>query len=203
MDGQDLQRLQSALAAATLMLGVAASAAAQVIEVGPAGVTSISGPAVITPEGAVPIRAERASPQQSPRGSSAKLAVAAPMLDRAGEAADLSPRLLEAIAYVESRFNAKAVSPKGAVGMMQLMPATAAELGVDPHHPEENVRGGADYLRKMVTMFGDNVELAVAAYNAGPSAVLKYGGVPPYPETRAYVDAVMSYLATSSVPETE
>jgi soluble lytic murein transglycosylase-like protein len=201
MDGQDLQRLQSAVAAA-LMLGVAsaagAPAVAQVIEVGPAGVSSISGPAVITPEGAVPIRTARPVSH-----SSTKLAAAAPMLDRAGEATDLSPRLLEAIAYVESRFNAKAVSPKGAVGMMQLMPGTAAELGVDPHHPEENVRGGADYLRKMVTMFGDNVELAVAAYNAGPSAVRKYGGVPPYPETRAYVDAVMTYLATSSVPETE
>ncbi len=197
MDGQDLQLLQSALAAMAFAMGIAAPAAAQVIEIGPAGVTSIAGPAVITPEGATPIRSEQRAT------SSARLTAAAPMLDRAGEAADLSPRLLEAIAYVESRFNAKAVSPKGAVGMMQLMPATAAELGVDPHRPEENVRGGADYLRKMVTMFGDDVELAVAAYNAGPSAVLKYGGVPPYPETRAYVDAVMNYLATSSVPETK
>lgn len=205
MDGQGLQPLQSALAAAAFALSaaaLAAPAAAQVIEVGPEGVTAIAGPAVITPEGAAPIKVARPAPG-SPVRSSAKLAAAAPMLDRAGQAAELSPRLLEAIAYVESRFNSKAVSPKGAVGMMQLMPATAAELGVDPHHPEENVRGGADYLRKMVTMFGDNVELAVAAYNAGPSAVLKYGGVPPYPETRAYVDAVMNYLATTSVPETE
>ena len=145
----------------------------------------------------MPIMSQRKAP------TSSKQAAAAPLLDRAGEAADLSPRLLEAIAYVESRFNAKAVSPKGAVGMMQLMPETADELGVDPHNPEENARGGADYLRRMVTLFGNNVELAVAAYNAGPSAVLKYGGVPPFAETRAYVDAVMDYLATSSVPETE
>jgi soluble lytic murein transglycosylase-like protein len=152
----------------------------------------------VTPEGAIPIKVERKAPVATP-----KQAAAAPLLDRAGEAAELSPRLLEAIAYVESRFNTKAISPKGAVGMMQLMPGTAAELGVDPHDPEENARGGADYLRKMVTKFGNNVELAVAAYNAGPAAVLKYGGVPPYAETRAYVDAVMDYLATSSVPENE
>jgi soluble lytic murein transglycosylase-like protein len=197
MDGHGLHKLRPALAGAALLLVAVPTASAQVIEIGPEGVSSVSGPSVVTPEGIVPIRAERRAP------ASSKHAAAAPLLDRAGEAADLSPRLLEAIAYVESRFNTKAISPKGAVGMMQLMPGTAAELGVDPHNPEENARGGADYLRKMVTMFGNNVELAVAAYNAGPAAVLKYGGVPPYAETRAYVDAVMDYLAKSSVPETE
>jgi soluble lytic murein transglycosylase-like protein len=85
---------------------------------------------------------------------------------------------------------------------MQLMPATAAELGVDPKNPEANARGGADYLRRMLVMFDNNVEFAVAAYNAGPTAVTRYGGVPPYPETRAYVAAVMDYLA-HSVPETD
>jgi soluble lytic murein transglycosylase-like protein len=128
---------------------------------------------------------------------------AAPLLEKAGSETELSPRLLEAVAYVESRFNHQAVSPKGAQGMMQLMPGTAAEMGVDPSIPEQNVRGGADYLRRLVTMFGNNVELALAAYNAGPSAVLKYGGVPPYAETRAYVDAVMDYLARTSVSETD
>ena len=200
MDGLGLHGMRSALAGAALSLA-AFPAAAQVIAIGPEGVSSISGPSVVTPEGVIPIVTERKTPP-SPRHA-ARQAAAAPMLDRAGDAADISPRLLEAIAYVESRFNTKAVSPKGAVGMMQLMPGTAAELGVDPHNPEENARGGADYLRKMVTMFGNNVELAVAAYNAGPAAVVKYGGVPPYAETRAYVDAVMDYLAKSSVPETE
>lgn len=189
--------MRSALAGAAFALGCVLPASGQVLEIGPGGVSSVSGPAVVTPEGATPIRAERAPARSS------RHAALAPMLDRAGQAADLSPRLLEAIAYVESRFNFQAVSPKGALGMMQLMPATAAELGVDPRNPEENVRGGADYLRKMVTMFGDNVELAVAAYNAGPSAVIRHGGVPPYAETRAYVDAVMDYLATTSIPETE
>jgi soluble lytic murein transglycosylase-like protein len=196
MNGHGLLNLRLALVGAAL--ACVSPASAQVIEIGPEGITSLSGPSVVTPEGAIPIRVERRAPVVS-----SKHAAAAPLLDRAGEAAELSPRLLEAIAYVESRFNTKAISPKGAVGMMQLMPGTAAELGVDPHDPEENARGGADYLRKMVTMFGNNVELAVAAYNAGPAAVLKYGGVPPYAETRSYVDAVMDYLAKSSVPETE
>jgi soluble lytic murein transglycosylase-like protein len=196
MYGQGLHGMRSALAGAALSLA-AFPASAQVIAIGPEGISSISGPSMVTREGVVPIRTERRAP------ASSKQAAAAPLLDRAGDAADLSPRLLEAIAYVESRFNFRAVSPKGAVGMMQLMPATAEELGVDPHNPEENARGGADYLRRMVTLFGNNVELAVAAYNAGPAAVTKYGGVPPYAETRAYVDAVMDYLAKSSVPETE
>lgn len=116
-------------------------------------------------------------------------------------ASDLSPRLLEAIAYVESRFRQDAISPKGAVGMMQLMPGTAAELGVDPHDEVQNTRGGAVYLRQMLAKFDNNIELAVAAYNAGPNAVIKHGGVPPYAETRAYVAAVMDYLARTSVPE--
>ncbi|HEX5006565.1 MAG TPA: lytic transglycosylase domain-containing protein [Hyphomonadaceae bacterium] len=197
MDGKALHHLRAALARAGLLLAFAAPASAQVIQIGPEGVTSISGPVVVTPEGAIPIVAERKAPVSS------KHAAAAPLLESAGQATDISPRLLEAIAYVESRFNTKAVSPKGAVGMMQLMPGTAEELGVDPHDPQENARGGADYLRRMVTLFGNNVELAVAAYNAGPAAVLKYGGVPPYAETRAYVDAVMEYLAKSSVPETD
>lgn len=197
MDGSGLHGLRPALAGAALSFAAALPADAQVIQIGPEGVSSVSGPAVVTPEGVVPIRTERTAPV------SPKHAAAAPLLDRAGEAADLSPRLLEAIAYVESRFNFHAVSPKGAIGMMQLMPRTAAELGVDPTDPEENARGGADYLRRMVTLFGNNVELAVAAYNAGPAAVVKYGGVPPYAETRAYVDAVMDYLARSSVPETD
>ena len=199
MDGRNSLRMRTALAltwagcAAALCVG--APAFAQVIEVGPGGASTISGPTVFTPEGAKPIV------MATPRSS--RQEAAAPLLERAGNETELSPRLLEAVAYVESRFNHQAVSPKGAQGMMQLMPATAAELGVDPSVPEENVRGGADYLRRLVTMFGNNVELAIAAYNAGPSAVLKYGGVPPYAETRAYVDAVMDYLARTSVSETD
>ena len=198
MNGHMWPPLRFALGGAGLLLGFAASAQAQVIEIGPAGITTMSGPAVVTSDGVTPIVATR--PQSK---SAARQIAAAPIIDKAGAEVELSPRLLEAIAYVESRFNQHAVSPDGAIGVMQLMPATAAELGVDPHNPEGNIRGGADYLRKMVTMFGNNVELAVAAYNAGPSAVIRHGGVPPYKETRAYVAAVMDYLARTSLPETE
>jgi soluble lytic murein transglycosylase-like protein len=173
-------------------------AAAQVLEIGPAGVTSISGPNVITTEGVRAIVPLRAAPKTAVAPASAQ-----PLLDQAGEASDLSPRLLEAIAYVESRFRQDAVSPKGAIGMMQLMPGTAGELGVDPRNPAENARGGAAYLRQMLAMFDNNVEHAVAAYNAGPNAVIRYNGVPPFAETRAYVAAVMDYLARTSVPETK
>ncbi|WP_353257450.1 lytic transglycosylase domain-containing protein [Hyphomonas sp.] len=108
---------------------------------------------------------------------------------------ELSPRLLEAVAYVESRFNDDAVSPTGAVGAMQLMPATAAELGVDPSIPSENIQGGASYLRQMLELFDGDLTLALAAYNAGPGAVRRYGAVPPFEETQEYVEAVLSYMA--------
>ena len=178
------------------VLGLPPHAFAQVIEIGPAGASTISGPAIITPEGVKAI--EKPAPPKSARHVEATL-----LFEKAGGEGELSPRLLEAVAYVESRFNSRALSRKGAQGMMQLMPETAAELGVNPANPEENVRGGADYLRRMVIMFGDNIQLALAAYNAGPSAVLRYGGVPPYAETQAYVAAVMDYLATTSIPETD
>src|SRR5262245_1175672 len=147
MDGRTFQALRLALSSVGFCLALALPASAQVIEIGPEGVSTVSGPAVVTLDGVTPIKVERVAP------ASSKQAAAAPLLESAGDAADLSPRLLEAIAYVESRFNTKAISPKGAVGMMQLMPGTAAELGVNPHNPEENARGGADYLRRMVTLF--------------------------------------------------
>jgi soluble lytic murein transglycosylase-like protein len=183
---------------ATLGFACALPAAAQVLEIGPAGVTSIVGPNVITADGVQSIAPVRPAARTAAVPSSTQ-----PLLDQAGVASDLSPRLLEAIAYVESRFRHNAVSPKGAIGMMQLMPATAGDLGVDPRDPAQNARGGAAYLRQMLAMFDNNVELAVAAYNAGPNAVRKHNGVPPFAETRAYVAAVMDYLARTSVPETK
>lgn len=171
-------------------------AIAQVMEVGPTGVALISGPSVITTEGVQPI----VPPRPVARIPVAPPA-AQPVLQAAGAQSGLSPRLLEAVAFVESRFRQDAVSPKGALGMMQLMPTTASDLGVDPSDPAQNAQGGATYLRQMLAMFDNNLELALAAYNAGPSAVIRHGGVPPYAETRAYVAAVMDYLASTSVPE--
>ncbi len=192
--------LSRAIGFAVLAAASGLPAFAQVIEVGPAGINSISGPSVFTPEGAKAIVPERASANAGVKVGAP--ASTQPLLDRAGAASDLSPRLLEAIAYVESRFRQDAVSPKGAIGMMQLMPGTAGELGVDARDPAQNAHGGAAYLRKMLVTFDNDVELAVAAYNAGPEAVKKYDGVPPYAETRKYVAAVMDYLAKTSVPET-
>ena len=101
--------------------------------------------------------------------------------------------LVRAIIQVESDFDHLAISSKGAQGLMQLMPETAASVGVDnPFEPAQNVRGGTTYLRSMIDRYGD-LGRAIAAYNAGPTAVDKYGGIPPYRETRAYVDRVLTY----------
>ena len=101
--------------------------------------------------------------------------------------------LVNAVIRAESRFDARAVSSKGAQGLMQLMPGTADMMGVeDPFEPRDNVGGGVRYLRQLLDRFGDPV-WAVAAYNAGPEAVDRHGGIPPYPETREYVRRVMSY----------
>jgi soluble lytic murein transglycosylase-like protein len=106
--------------------------------------------------------------------------------------AGVDPALVEAIVENESGFNPGATSSAGARGLMQLMPQTAQSLGViDPYDPAENVRGGARYLRSLLDRFG-SVELAVAAYNAGPSAVARYRGVPPFEQTRNYVRNVLT-----------
>jgi hypothetical protein len=105
---------------------------------------------------------------------------------------NLDPKLLQAIAKVESNYNPRAVSPKGALGVMQLIPSTARLVGVsDPFDPRENIQGGARYLRYLLDKFGD-LTLALAAYNAGPKAVEAYGGIPPYEETQRYVHSVLS-----------
>jgi hypothetical protein len=129
-------------------------------------------------------------------GASGRLPLGTPyatLFERAGATHAIDPALLAAVARQESGFDPTAVSPAGAQGLMQLMPGTAAGLGVvNSFDPAQAVDGAARLLSDLVGRFG-GVELALAAYNAGPGAVARYGGVPPYPETRAYVQSVMAH----------
>jgi hypothetical protein len=146
-------------------------------------------PASITPD-SVP-NTHAAGPAT---GITAKLSQAdlGEMLAKAGQAHNLDVDLLASLVKAESGGNARAVSHAGAQGLMQLMPATAATLGVeDSFMPEQNVRGGSTYLDSLLTRYHDNLALALAAYNAGPLAVDRYHGIPPYRETQAYVARVI------------
>ncbi len=156
------------------------------------GVKVVAGPdgrRVITNDGAA---------KDSPRRFPGRLrplpdASLEPVISRHADSYQLDPKLVRAVIQVESGYNPAAVSHKGAVGLMQLMPGTANQLAVDdPYDPDQNVRGGVAYLRRMLDRFEGRLELAVAAYNAGPGAVERHGGIPPYRETRDYVRKVLA-----------
>jgi soluble lytic murein transglycosylase-like protein len=119
-------------------------------------------------------------------------------LKQAAAAANLSPSLLSALVWQESRWNPQAVSPKGAMGLAQLMPGTARDLGVNPADPVANLSGGARYLRYLLDTFDGDVEKALAAYNAGPGRVRNAGGVPAIAETRAYVASIVRRISYST-----
>jgi soluble lytic murein transglycosylase-like protein len=190
--GRTLAGLIGALAFGTAQAGV--------IEIAPDGVArTFDAPMLFRAEGAVPVQAPTSA--QAPRPPApARLALRAPARLAPYFAASaarhgLDPALMDAVAHQESRFRPDAVSPKGAIGVMQLMPATAAALGVNPWDVGQNIDGGARYLRAMLDRFGGDVALALAAYNAGPGAVERHGGVPPFAETRTYIARISADLA--------
>jgi len=118
------------------------------------------------------------------------------LLDAASARYGMDPRLGRAVARTESGFRAGAISPKGAIGPMQLMPGTARDLGVNPRDPRQNIDGGMRHLRDLIDKYGGDTEKALAAYNAGEGAVQRFGGVPPYPETQAYVKKILGQLSS-------
>jgi soluble lytic murein transglycosylase-like protein len=128
-----------------------------------------------------------------------------PIIRRHCDARHLDPRLVQAVIQVESGYNHRARSNTGAMGLMQLMPDTAVELAVyHPYDVDENLRGGTAYLRQLIDAFPSSLEMALAAYNAGPGAVERHRGVPPYPETVDYVKRVMAlYLGDASLLQAE
>ncbi len=174
------------------VLAVATPAGAQVIEIDSGGnARTFDGPTLFTDAEATSLEPEvaEAAPTADPRT----------LLGVAARSHGIDPSLLEAVAWQESRGRMSAVSPKGALGVMQLMPTTAAELGVRPLDVADNIRGGAMYLRRQIDRFG-SVPLALAAYNAGPGAVLRYRGIPPYRETRDYVAKIMARWRPALAP---
>lgn len=130
--------------------------------------------------------------QQQPSSQPCRASIEA-ALDAAAEKHDLDPYLLKSMVATESGFDPEAVSDSGAVGLMQLMPETAEEYGYDAAQWEQNVLAGSRYLRVLVDRYKNNIRLALAAYNAGPGNVSRYGGIPPFPETHAYVERVLNH----------
>jgi soluble lytic murein transglycosylase-like protein len=193
-------RVWAICAAAAILLTVAGAAQAQVLEVHLDGsVVQYDGPMQYTSAGAQPI-ARVISPTATRHVNSRRSRAAAPSAATAGaihaaaQRHQVDERLVTAVARQESGFNPAAVSPKGARGVMQLMPGTARALGVDASDLNGNIDGGAGYLAQMMRRFGGDRVKALAAYNAGPEAVERYGGVPPYAETIAYVDSILGHL---------
>lgn len=204
---------RAVITAAAIML--AAEAQADVLELGSNGARWVSGPLAGQPAVADPSAPASAATDAEMLEAPAlpDVVIADPARHAAGippryaakiaELAarfDLSPSLLEALVWQESRWREDAVSPVGAQGLAQLMPGTARYLGVDPRDPFANLEGGARYLREQLDRFGGDLEKALAAYNAGPGRVERAGGIPNIRETKQYVAAIIGRLANHSRP---
>lgn len=187
-------------AALGVVIGVVAvllggrAAHADVMEVGGGGWHWVTGGGAMTGNGNTPARA---AAQPLPQGT--PLAGVPPrwrpLVGRLAERYDLSPAIIAALIWQESRWHPHAVSLKGARGLAQLMPATARGLGVNPDDDAANIEAGARYLRQLANAFHGDLEKALAAYNAGPGRVARAGGIPPIAETRAYVAAIFAHLS--------
>lgn len=137
------------------------------------------------------------------QGPATEPAGIAETVDRIARQNQLSPRLVHSVIQAESNYDPNAVSPKGAQGLMQLIPATARRFGVsNVFDPADNIQGGARYLKYLLELYKGDEGLALAAYNAGEGAVSRYGGVPPFPETQSYVAKVRQRLAADTEPPT-
>jgi soluble lytic murein transglycosylase-like protein len=198
-------RLLATVAAAAAALG-ASPCGAQVMEIAPDGTLSVrqgSGAAtfeVVTPASdkvieqdvAVDVPPMAITPVDSTTVPPQFVAA----VNYAASSANISPNLLASLVWQESRWNPRAVSPKGAMGLAQLMPGTARYLGVNPADPVANLVGGARYLRQLLDQFDGNVERALAAYNAGPGRVRSAGGIPAIAETQAYVASIVRRVSS-------
>ena len=200
-------RLLAAAAAASACLA-ASPASAQVMDISSDGTVSVrqgAGAAnwvVVSPasdqtvdQNGQPIVPSYAYSDTSPAPVPAQYSTA---LTQAASAANVSPTLLAALVWQESRWNPQAVSRKGAMGLTQLMPGTARDLGVNPADPVANLVGGARYLRQLLDQFDGNVEKALAAYNAGPGRVRSAGGIPAIAETQNYVASIVRRVANTT-----
>ncbi|MXP41592.1 transglycosylase SLT domain-containing protein [Altererythrobacter soli] len=191
------------LAVLGALAGAPAAARADVLEIGPAGAQWIVGgqqPVSETPAlnlDEAPAIPEAVVADVSNNAANVPTTYAAKVKELSARF-DLSPALIEALVWQESRWRADARSPVGARGLAQLMPGTARDLGVNPDDPFANLEGGARYLREQLDRFDGDVEKALAAYNAGPGRVLRAGGIPRIRETQTYVAAIMGRLSAHS-----
>ncbi len=193
--GHAHRKSAAALPLLAALWSVSIPCSAQVLEIGPGGaVTVYDRPSVFSASGVTPIAATRdRRPARTTAGVRNQGAIAS-----AARETQLSSALIEAVAWRESGGTPGLVSPAGAIGEMQLTPSTARRLGVDPADSLQNYRGGAAYLQSLMRRYDGDLIRTLAAYNAGPGAVDRYGGIPPFRETQAYVAAILDRLSAAA-----